>query len=97
MEDETMGGSFQTSPPRSTQAPPEESEYTRESELKHTNSIQGGVRQAGRGKNIGEVILTKAKEKESLLMTVSDKEEDAEQRCGSYYQVAQKASCYSYC
>ncbi|GJU25055.1 putative ribonuclease H-like domain-containing protein [Tanacetum coccineum] len=39
VEDETMGGSFQTSPPRSTQAPPEESEY-RELQLNATSCVK---------------------------------------------------------
>ncbi|GJW20222.1 synaptobrevin, longin-like domain protein [Tanacetum coccineum] len=44
VEDETMGGSFHTSPPRSTQAPPEESKYSRTLNLKHTScSFKIGV------------------------------------------------------
>ncbi|GJT52448.1 hypothetical protein Tco_0978605 [Tanacetum coccineum] len=114
VEDETMGGSFHTSPPRSTQAPPEgttsggaedlnklttlsslvstlvQKVNTQESELNAHKLLFKGRRKAGKKVKL---LVDKLKgRKRKLVMTDSDKEEDAEQDVDPLIKLAKAAA-----
>ncbi|GKC45111.1 hypothetical protein Tco_1062833 [Tanacetum coccineum] len=89
VEDETMGGSFHTSPPRSTQAPP--AVNTQESEFKAHKLLLNEVV----GKLLKKVKLLEDKfkvRKRKFVMTDSDKEEDAEEDVDSLIKLAKTAA-----
>ncbi|GKB08079.1 hypothetical protein Tco_0836363 [Tanacetum coccineum] len=89
VEDESMGGSFQTSPSRSTQAPPEVN--TQESELNAHKLLFKEVV----GKLVKKVKLLEDKlkcRKRKFVITDSDKEEDAEQDVDPLIKLAKAAA-----
>ncbi|GJR00361.1 hypothetical protein Tco_0523345 [Tanacetum coccineum] len=89
VEDETMGGSFQTSPPRSTQAPPEVN--TQESDLNAHKLLFKEVV----GKLVKKVKLLEDKlkgRKRKFVLTDSDKDEDADQDVDPLIKLAKAAA-----
>ncbi|GJR70706.1 putative ribonuclease H-like domain-containing protein [Tanacetum coccineum] len=84
VEDETMGGSFHTSPPRSTQAPPEGT----------TSGAHKLLFKEVVGKLVKKVKLLEDNlkgRKRRFVMTDSDKEEDAEQDVDPLIKLAKAA------
>ncbi|GJZ97106.1 putative ribonuclease H-like domain-containing protein [Tanacetum coccineum] len=82
VEDETMGGSFQTSPPRSTQAPPEAVVFK---EVLWEKLV----------KKVKLLVDFYKGRKRRFMMTDSDKEEDAEQYVDPVIKLAKAAAAAS--
>ncbi|GJZ55828.1 hypothetical protein Tco_0611021 [Tanacetum coccineum] len=100
VEDETMGGSFHTSPPRSTQAPPEGTTSGGAEDPDKLTALSSLVSTLVQKVNTQESDLQSYKfvvsrRKRKVVLTDSDKEEDAELNVDPLIKLAQAAAAAS--